>query len=304
MATAASWRRGWASAPAPLRSRPARRARHRSPASLFGSTRQWAEAPRRRRRWRLAAPPAARRADDSLRVGPDGGRSGGAGGTRRVGRVGWAGPGGARAGAEQRLGRGEFVHHIERRGVVEGDAVTAAAGCLTRGRVGRQAVIHVVVLAQPGGGGGGERRDAVERGVERGMAAALVGAALAEAGPVLLALERLAQMRGIAVRRAAAESILSGLRRRRLEPLPPVLEPDLDRTRRHAQALRERLALIKVGQRLLVEGLDENRKLRAADLAPAWVAPARVRLREARRRQKRGGAAAARVRRAEAGGAV
>ena len=97
-----------------------------------------------------------------------------------------------------------------------------------------------------------------------------------------------------------ARRSLSGLCRRSLEPLPPVLEPDLDRARRHAQALRERLLLFKVGQRLLVEGLDENRKISRADLGPAELGPAwvarRVRLREARRRQeKREGAAGARA---------
>ena len=59
-----------------------------------------------------------------------------------------------------------------------------------------------------------------------------------------------------------------------LQPLAPVLEPDLNRARRHPQHLGERLALIEIWQRFLLEGVDQDCQLFAGDLAAlrAWSA--------------------------------
>ena len=67
----------------------------------------------------------------------------------------------------------------------------------------------------------------------------------------------------VAARNAAA----LGLGLLRLQALSAVLEPNLHRARRHAERLRDRLALVEVRQRLLLERLDEHGELLPGDLA-------------------------------------
>ena len=52
------------------------------------------------------------------------------------------------------------------------------------------------------------------------------------------------------------------LGRWRLEqPLPAVLEPDLNRSRRHAQLLRESRSIVKARERILLKVLREQHQL-------------------------------------------
>ena len=69
-------------------------------------------------------------------------------------------------------------------------------------------------------------------------------------------------------RMAPPASPVALLRLQGLQALSAVLKPDLDRARRHVEGLRERLALVEVGQRLLLEGFDQHLQLLPRDLAP------------------------------------
>ena len=153
------------------------------------------------------------------------------------------GGGGAVPGAQERLRRREGLHQAR---VVRRHAVRR----LGVRRLGEGE-------PHPGCGGGGGRvglEGSAEVGGRR------------EAGHAVVRVAAVRAARG-AARGAAAPAAALGLGLLRLQALSAVLEPNLHRARRHAERLRDRLALVEVRQRLLLERLDEHGELLPGDLA-------------------------------------